>query len=80
MQKARGSYFVNRYGTFWKEENFNFPENQHFLKFIKKPGGRAGLRKFARAMRSMFGSVRAARALQDVSMCLSTALARKSSW
>ena len=48
---------------------------------VKKPGGRAGLRKFARAMRSMFGSVRAARALQDVSMCLSTrALARKSSW
>ena len=47
----------------------------------KKTGGRAGLRKFARAMRSMFGSVRAARALQDVSMCLSTrALARKSSW
>ena len=47
----------------------------------EKPGGRAGLRKFARAMRSMFGSVRAARALQDDSMCLCTrALARKSSW
>ena len=40
------------------------------LKIREKPGGRAGLRKFARAMRSMFGSVRAARALQDVSMCL----------
>ena len=51
------------------------------LENFEKPGGRAGLRKFARAMRSMFGSVRAARALQDVSMCLSTrALARKSSW
>ena len=35
----------------------------------KKPGGRAGLRKFARAMRSMFGSVRAARAPQDDSLC-----------
>ena len=36
MQRARGAYFVNRYGTFWKEENFNFPEHQNFLKFIKK--------------------------------------------
>jgi hypothetical protein len=35
----------------------------------KKPGGRAGLRKFARAMRSMFGSVRAARAPQDDLLC-----------
>ena len=35
----------------------------------KKPGGRAGLRKFARATRSMFGSVRAARAPQDDSLC-----------
>ena len=25
MQRARGACFVNRYGTFWKEENFNFP-------------------------------------------------------
>ena len=36
---------------------------------IKKPGGRAGLRKFARAMRSMFDSVRAARAPQDDLLC-----------
>ena len=36
MQGARGAYFVNRYGTFWKEENFNFPEHQNFLKFIEK--------------------------------------------
>ena len=36
MQRARGTYFVNRYGTFWKEENFNFPEHQKILKFIKK--------------------------------------------
>ena len=35
----------------------------------KKPGGRAGLRKFARAMRSMFGSVRAARAPQEDLLC-----------
>ena len=36
MQRARGAYFVNRYGTFWKEENFNFPEHQKKMKFVKK--------------------------------------------
>ena len=36
MQRARGAYFVNKHGTFWKEGNFNFPEHQNFLKFIKK--------------------------------------------
>ena len=33
MQRA---YFVNRYDTFWKELNFNFPEHQKNLKSIKK--------------------------------------------
>ena len=37
MQRARGAYFVNRHDTFWKELNFNFPEHQNFLKFIKNP-------------------------------------------
>ena len=36
MQRARGAYFVNRHDTFWKELNFNFPEHQKILKFIKK--------------------------------------------
>jgi hypothetical protein len=45
-------------------------KRRHFpFQNIKKPGGRAGLRKFARATRSMFGSVRAARAPQDDSLC-----------
>ena len=35
MQRARGAYFVNRYDTFWKELNFNFPEHQKILKSIK---------------------------------------------
>ena len=35
MQRARGAYFVNRHGTFWKELNFNFPEHQKILKSIK---------------------------------------------
>ena len=35
MQRARGAYFVNRHGTFWKEGNFNFPEHPKFLKSIK---------------------------------------------
>ncbi len=42
---------------------------QEFPKINEKPGGRAGLRKFARVTRSMFGSVRAARAPQDDSLC-----------
>ena len=37
MQRAGGAYFVNKYGTFWKEENFNFPEHQKILKSIKNP-------------------------------------------
>ena len=36
MQRARGAYFANRHDTFWKELNFNFPEHQKILKFIKK--------------------------------------------
>ena len=35
MQRARGAYFANRHDTFWKELNFNFPEHQKILKFIK---------------------------------------------
>ena len=35
LSKTRGAYFVNRHDTFWKELNFNFPEHQNFLKFIK---------------------------------------------
>ena len=39
MQRARGAYFVNRHGTFWKELNFNFPQhkkNEIHKKFIEK--------------------------------------------
>ncbi len=63
------------------EKCFTGQTSISYQRDTKKPGGRAGLRKFARAMRSMFGSVRAARALQDDSILSCTrALARESSW
>ena len=37
MQRPGGAYFVNRHGTFWKEETFSFPEHQKILKSIKNP-------------------------------------------
>ena len=33
--RPREAYFINRHGTFRKEETFNFPEHQKFLKSIK---------------------------------------------
>ena len=35
--RPRGAYFINTYGTFRKEETFNFPKHPKFLKSIKNP-------------------------------------------
>ena len=36
QMRPREAYFINRHGTFRKEETFNFPEHQKILKSIKK--------------------------------------------
>ena len=36
MQRPGGAYFVNRHGTFWKEETFSFPKHQKNNEIHKK--------------------------------------------